>query len=110
MRGSKRPALPALILAGLSVGPAMAGGPPAPITVPYRCDDGTALTAGFDRTAERATVSFAGMPPMTLPQAVSGSGFRYSDGRHELHGKGDEALWIVDGTVTLHCRAAPERQ
>jgi len=105
-------ALSAIMLGGLGFGPppAVAGGPPAPITVPYRCDDGTAFTAVFDRATERATVSFAGMPPMKLPRAVSGSGFRYSDGRHELRGKGDDALWIVDGAVTLHCRAAPERQ
>ena len=104
--------LPATVLAGMGFGlfPASAGGPSSPITVPYRCDDGTEFIAVFDRTTEQATVSFAGMPPMTLPQAVSGSGFRYSDGRHELRGKGDDALWIVDGAVTLHCRAVAERR
>jgi membrane-bound inhibitor of C-type lysozyme len=94
--------------------PADAGGPPllirAPITARYHCDDGTDFVAVFDRAAERATVRFADRPALILSQAVSGSGFRYSDGRHALRGKGDEALWIVDGEVRLRCRAEAGRR
>ena len=87
---------------------ACAGGAPAPITARYHCDEGTGFVAVFDRAAGSATATFAGAPPRTLPLAISGSGFRYSDDKHELRGKGDEGLWIVDGAVKLHCRAQTE--
>lgn len=105
MQSSMRSAWLALALSGLGSGPVLAGGPPEPITVPYRCDDGAAFMARLDRTSGQATVVFSGKPAMVLTIAVSGSGFRYVAGAHELRGKGDDALWLVDGAVMHHCRA-----
>lgn len=76
----------------------------APKQVAYVCDGGVSLTVTFDTAAGKAIVVRSGAAPATLDQQVSGSGFRYSDGKSELSGKGEEAMWTVGGK-TLRCAA-----
>ena len=54
--------------------------------------------------AQRAVLQFPGKPPIALPQVVSASGARYSDGYTTLWIKGPEAL-IESGSVNVKdCR------
>jgi heat shock protein HslJ len=71
----------------------------------YACADGTTLTVTFDPAAETAAVSVDGGAPILLPQAISGSGFRYETPQHALHGKGVVALWSVGRRAPVRCEA-----
>ena len=67
---------------------------PAPQVLPpvvYVSASGERLTAVFDNAARTVHVTLPGGREVTLPQAVSGSGARYSDGKEtfwEHHGDG----------------------
>jgi len=76
----------------------------APKQVAYVCDGGVGLTVTFDNAAGKAIVMRSGAAPATLEQQASGSGFRYSDGKSELSGKGKDATWTAGGK-TLNCAA-----
>ena len=66
----------------------------APAVLPpvvYVSASGERLTAVFDNAARTVRVTLPGGREVTLPQAVSGSGARYSDGKEtfwEHHGDG----------------------
>ena len=69
----------------------------------YRCEGGADLQVQFPEG--KAVVTFPDQTSIALPQQVSGSGFRYSDGRNELRGKGDTAIWDPENWPPTNCRA-----
>lgn len=72
-------------------------------TAHYRCESGADLNVQFPEG--RAVVTLPDASSLVLPQQISGSGFRYGDGRYDLRGKGDDATWSVSGQGSTHCRA-----
>jgi len=72
----------------------------------FDCEGGQTLDVTFDNDKDVAVITIAGEKPLTLPIAMSGSGYRYSDGDHELSGKGDEAMWQVGDKAPVNCKAA----
>ncbi|THV25505.1 MliC family protein [Peteryoungia ipomoeae] len=67
----------------------------------YGCDDGNNLRVRFD--SKEAVVVLPQGEAVTLPQRPSGSGFWYSNGRHEMRGKGDEMQFAVGRRVPVSC-------
>lgn len=66
-------------------------------SVRYRCDDGKGFIADYlTNNTVRATF---GTRVFVLPQVVSGSGIRYSDGSVTLNSKGDEAFVEVGDKI-----------
>lgn len=87
-----RAVLAAAVLAAL---PAPGGAEPG-IRADYLCQGrlgATALTAFFFNDAPSAVVLLVGEGATRLPQAISASGARYSDGRDSFWIKGDRATW-----------------
>ncbi|GGI54243.1 YbaY family lipoprotein [Oxalicibacterium solurbis] len=77
---------------------------PAPKTVvPFKCDK-IALIARFGD--EKVELMLPGRT-VTLPQVISGSGARYSDGSTTFWNKGDMALFEMNGVEYKDCRADP---
>ena len=100
----------ALVLAGCGGPPAqpVAENPPsrgapaptdAPVTARFECNDELVTTTVLD---DRLVLELSGRT-ITLPQAVSGSGARYSDGVSTFWNKGNEATLELDGR-TRSCR------
>ncbi len=93
------------------------------IEVVYRCERGSVLTVTFaeqgyttihggkhykKRYHEKpsvAIVQFGDHQTVTLTQEISGSGFKYSNGRYSLQGKGNEAIWTIGRMADEHCVA-----
>jgi putative lipoprotein len=80
--------------------PAVAAPAEAPIPARFECDDALVVTTFHD---DRVVLELAGRT-LTLPQAISGSGARYSDGVSTFWNKGNEATLELDGR-TQSCRA-----
>lgn len=77
---------------------------PAPKTVmPFKCDK-IAMIARFGD--EKVELMLPGRT-VTLPQVISGSGARYSDGSTTFWNKGDTALFEMNGVEYKDCRADP---
>lgn len=75
------------------------------LTVSFYCENNTSLTIAFYTTLSKA-VLFDGNAATELPQASSGSGFRYTDGVTTLLGKGNDiTLEDANGTL-LRCTAS----
>ncbi len=73
---------------------------PTPVAVHYLCDGGKSFDAYvFPVPARRAIVVVDGRT-LDLPQTVSGSGIRYSDGTLVYHSKGRDAFIEDGGTMT----------
>ena len=107
MHRTSRFALAALgSLAASLAAPQLAGA--EAINAVFNCDGGLTLNVVFDNDAdpEKAIVTIEGEEPMTLPIAMSGSGYNYSDGKISLSGKGDEAMWEVEGKDPVNCKSA----
>jgi len=86
----------ALLLAGFVLAACASPCPPGPtpagpITTRFRCDETTTFTATFTRNPDAVQIDQSGYPTVTLPQQVSGSGFRYGANGVELRGQGQEA-------------------
>lgn len=64
--------------------------------VTYQCRDGRSFSAHY--LDDRVELVLDGRT-LTLPQVVSGSGIRYSDGITTLSSKGDQAFVEVNGTM-----------
>lgn len=75
--------------------------------VAYTCNEGIPLIVTFVNSGadDHVLYSHDSGPEIRLSSAQSGSGFRYSDGVRELHGKGDDILVIENGDVIDSCRA-----
>lgn len=72
----------------------------------YTCEDGSSFSAVFDNAAGPDGVVILIFPDgaaLTLPRAVSGSGIRYTDGKHEFWGKGDQASWTIGRRAPVSC-------
>lgn len=75
------------------------------IVAHYGCDDGRTLEAAFDNREPRRVLLTAGAATFELPQALSASGARYSDGSRVFWSKGSEALFeTAEGQTTCHAR------
>jgi membrane-bound inhibitor of C-type lysozyme len=80
------------------VPPSPEGSEPSVInSVSYRCEAGKGFIADYlTNNTVRATF---GSKVLVLPQVVSGSGIRYSDGNVTLSSKGDQAMVEVGNKV-----------
>jgi len=75
-------------------------------TASYRCENGAGFSVRYDN---RGSESLAYLLPgdgseIMLPQVISGSGSRYSNGRLTVHTKAATAL-LIRGEQTLRCTA-----
>jgi membrane-bound inhibitor of C-type lysozyme len=66
----------------------------------YQCQGGGGFTVEFVNDAHYALLTLNGQT-LKLPQAISGSGARYSDGKTTLWIKGDGGFVEVDGQIIL---------
>lgn len=73
--------------------------------VVYACDDGTEFNASFDNSADTLTIQLPGEGPLLMQPARSGSGFRFTSGDYEIHGKGPNALLTRPGKPQTDCSA-----
>ncbi|MEN3952484.1 META domain-containing protein [Iodidimonas sp. SYSU 1G8] len=71
----------------------------------FVCEDGSELSVFFDSAAGTATIASGG-GPIVLPQAPSGSGFRYETPTHSLTGKGRDITWTIGRMVPRRCTAS----
>ncbi|MBB4570812.1 MliC family protein [Rhizobium leucaenae] len=69
------------------------------VGIVYRCDDGTTLTASFMNSTKEALITTGGNS-FRLPQAMSGSGARYTDGNVLFWIKGKDAQLELAGRST----------
>jgi membrane-bound inhibitor of C-type lysozyme len=69
-------------------------------TFVYQCEGGQSFTVEFVDNAKFALFTLNGKT-LTLPQAISGSGARYSDGHTTLWIKGDGAFVMEDDKITI---------
>lgn len=78
------------------------------INAVFNCDGGLTLNVVFDNDKDPAlaVVTIEGEEPQTLPIAMSGSGYAYSNGKYGLRGKGDEAMWEVGKMAPINCKQA----
>jgi membrane-bound inhibitor of C-type lysozyme len=75
----------------------------------YRCSDGTVMHAVFRGLGKTGSVqlTFPGQGrPVTLPQALSADGGRYSRGKTQFWIKGNTASFTRQG-ATAECRTEP---
>ena len=68
--------------------------------VGFKCDDFSFLAKFF---ADKVEIALAGRT-LSLPQVLSASGARYSDGRSTFWNKGDSALFHMNGVDYKGCR------
>ena len=80
----------------MNVAPAFAGDKAAVI---YRCDDGKGVTASFLTATDEALITTDGQS-FRLPQGLSGSGARYTDGTVLFWIKGNDAQLKAPGRST----------
>lgn len=72
-------------------------------TVTYSCEEGIPLIVRYVNTDQSSTAYFShdSFPEVELPEVVSGSGAKYSNGHYTLWTKGPEARLEWDGTVSV---------
>lgn len=80
-----------------------AAAPPLNSDVPFKCDD-IEFIARFG--ANKVEIQLAART-VTLPQVLSGSGTRYSDGSTTFWNKGNEALFEIKGVSYTGCKTDP---
>ncbi|MES2026344.1 MAG: YbaY family lipoprotein [Pseudomonadota bacterium] len=73
----------------------------------FKCDD-LEFIAKFPNT-DKVEILLAGRT-LTLPHVISGSGARYSDGSTTFWGKGNEALFEMNGISYKGCKTDPLQQ
>lgn len=95
------PEKPIAIMVARAPNPAAAAMPTVNAVVPFQCDD-FAFIARFG--ADKVDIALPGRA-VTLPQVISGSGARYSDGNTTFWNKGDNALFEMNGVSYKNCRA-----
>lgn len=94
-RWEAAPAAVVLVAAVLALSPPLAWAEPG-IRADYLCKgrfDATELTAFFFNDSPSAVVLLVGEGAARLPQVISASGARYSDGRQTFWVKGELASW-----------------
>ena len=70
----------------------------------FKCDE-LEFIAKFTNT-DKVEILLAGRT-LTLPHVISGSGARYSDGSTTFWGKGNEALFEMNGISYQGCKTDP---
>ena len=75
-------------------------------TYTYTCSESLRFTARFENEAAVLTLPDR---ELRLPQVVSGSGARYSDGKITFWIKGDAASLEIDGKTYPDCQGLPEQ-
>lgn len=83
--------------------PAVIATPAVNTAIGFKCDD-FAFIARF--SADKVEIAMAGRT-VTLPQVISGSGARYSNGPTTFWNKGDSALFEMNGVSYQNCKADP---
>jgi uncharacterized protein/membrane-bound inhibitor of C-type lysozyme len=73
-------------------------------TTVYNCQGGTSLNATFDNQASTVRLEIGSNVVITLNQAVSGSGMRYTGGGYEAYGKAGWLNVIRPGQPELRCQ------
>ena len=81
--------------------------PAADQAVAYICENGAKFKAIFSDNNGTVRIEPQNGVPATLYIAVTGSGFDYRDGGHDLRGKGDEAMWTEGNKPATKCNATP---
>ena len=66
----------------------------------FRCPDGQTVMAQFQPQDQFVNVRFAGRE-LRLPQVISGSGARYSDGKITFWNRGRSVLMEVDDKIVV---------
>ena len=94
---------PVTITLERAVNPNTASPSPARTTMPFKCDE-ISLIARF--SANNVEIMLPGRT-LKLPQVVSGSGARYTDGSTTFWNKGDTAMFEMNGVNYKGCRADP---
>lgn len=92
----------ATLIAAALIGILVAAPALASTKAKYDCKGGTVMTVYFK--ANSAKVIIPGAEAVTLPQVLSGDGFRYAKKSYELRGVGKKATWTTSRT-TLSCKA-----
>lgn len=95
-----QPEKPVAITVVRAPNPTAAAMPAANTVVPFKCDD-FAFIARFG--ANKVDIALPGRA-VTLPQVISGSGARYSDGSTTFWNKGDSALFEMNGVIYKNCQ------
>lgn len=75
----------------------------APIKATYTCDGGQTLKVVFE--GDSALVTSKSGKPMALKQGMAADGFLYSDGKHSLRGRGNNATWTSGDYKPINCWA-----
>lgn len=74
--------------------------------VKYACDRGTQLTATFSKDGSNVEISTNTVKNLILPAQAATSGFIYSNGRYELQGEGEKAMWSIGRMAPELCLAS----
>ena len=90
------------ISAPLPAGNADAAGA-QPIKAKYVCNKGQSLKVVF--RGSKAIVTPKGGKTVTLRQAMTADGFRYSKGKYSLRGRGSDATWTTGRGRPLGCHS-----
>jgi membrane-bound inhibitor of C-type lysozyme len=93
-----------IVIAALAVSACQTPCPaPASIvrTVTFECEDGSDLRVTY--RGEQAVIEQEGYITLTLPERISGSGFRYADNGAELSGRSNQAVWTRPGAAETTC-------
>ncbi len=91
---------PIAIMVERVVNPVAAAAPAAKTGMAFKCDDISLIARFGTRNVE---IMLPGRT-ITLPQVVSGSGARYTDGATTFWNKGDSALFEMNGVNYTGCR------
>jgi membrane-bound inhibitor of C-type lysozyme len=100
----------AALVAGLIVGLPAESWAEAGIRADYLCKgrfDASALTVFFFNGTPSAVVLLEGEGATRLPQTISASGVRYSDGDQSFWVKGDRASWQQGQAPARACEPRP---
>jgi membrane-bound inhibitor of C-type lysozyme len=99
-----------LVAAALVVGLPAGAWAEAAIRADYLCKgrfDASVVTAFFFNDTPRAVVLLEGEGATRLPQTISASGARYSDGTQSFWVKGDRASWQRGQAPAAACEPRP---
>ncbi len=93
--------IPVLLGAGMAI--AAASSPAGATSVVYHCPLNVNVSADYSSDASKVTLHVAGQT-FVLPQAMSGSGARYSDGKTTIWEHQGEATFETPGASFTGCK------
>lgn len=71
--------------------------------VKYACDRGAQLTATFSKDGSNVEISTNTVKNLILRAQAAASDFIYSNGRYELRGEGEKAMWSIGRMAPEQC-------